>query len=153
MLIRFDKAWIKMTYTDHRYDKLLTLWPCWLKKNESRCAVASHAGVFRGARISSLPTNACSTENNIPFPLFNSLVKRPINSCRCENVATQVNVSLLAWSFVVVVVCFFFLRFLLFKNTENLSLARLWTVIHHVWKSYSRGGKYENWSELNSYAY
>ena len=32
--------------------------------------VASHAGVFRGARISSLPTNACSTENNIPFSLF-----------------------------------------------------------------------------------
>ena len=30
--------------------------------------VASHAGVFRGARISSLPTNACSTEDNIPFP-------------------------------------------------------------------------------------
>ena len=32
--------------------------------------IASHAGVFRGARFSSLPTNACSTENNIPFPLF-----------------------------------------------------------------------------------
>ena len=30
--------------------------------------VASHAGVFRGARFSSLPTNACSTEGNIPFP-------------------------------------------------------------------------------------
>ena len=30
--------------------------------------VASPAGIFRGARISSLPTNACSTENNIPFP-------------------------------------------------------------------------------------
>ena len=30
--------------------------------------LASHAGIFRGARISSLPTNACSTENNIPFP-------------------------------------------------------------------------------------
>ena len=29
--------------------------------------IASHAGVFRGARISSLPTNACSTEDNIPF--------------------------------------------------------------------------------------
>ena len=33
-------------------------------------SLASHAGVFRGARISSLPTNACSTENNIPFSLF-----------------------------------------------------------------------------------
>ena len=32
--------------------------------------LASHAGVFRGARFSSLPTNACSTENNTPFPLF-----------------------------------------------------------------------------------
>ena len=31
-------------------------------------ALASHAGVFGGARRSSLPTNACSTENNIPFP-------------------------------------------------------------------------------------
>ena len=30
--------------------------------------LASHAGVFRGARISSLPTNACSTQNNISFP-------------------------------------------------------------------------------------
>ena len=28
----------------------------------------SYAGVFRGARLSSLTTNACSTENNIPFP-------------------------------------------------------------------------------------
>ena len=34
--------------------------------------VASHAGDFRGARISSLPTNACSTEDNIPFPLLYS---------------------------------------------------------------------------------
>ena len=37
--------------------------------------IASHAGVFRGARISSLPTNACSTEDNIPFPsLANHIV-------------------------------------------------------------------------------
>ena len=36
----------------------------------SRLMLASHAGVFRGARISSLPTNACSTENNIPFPFL-----------------------------------------------------------------------------------
>ena len=33
-------------------------------------SIASHADVFRGARFSSLPTNACSTENNIPFLLF-----------------------------------------------------------------------------------
>ena len=38
--------------------------------NENGKKVASHAGVFRGARFSSLPTNACSAENNIPFPLF-----------------------------------------------------------------------------------
>ena len=37
--------------------------------------IASHAGVFRRARIPSLPTNACSTENNIPFPsLANHIV-------------------------------------------------------------------------------
>ena len=39
-------------------------------RNESWKSLASHAGVFRGARFSSLPTNACSTENNIPFSLF-----------------------------------------------------------------------------------
>ena len=37
--------------------------------------LASHAGVFRGACISSLPTKACLTENNIPFPsLANHIV-------------------------------------------------------------------------------
>ena len=37
--------------------------------------VASHAGDFRGARVSSLPSNAGSTENNIPFPsLANHIV-------------------------------------------------------------------------------
>ena len=30
--------------------------------------VVSHAEAFRGVRISSFPTNTCSTENNIPFP-------------------------------------------------------------------------------------
>ena len=30
-------------------------------------SLASHAGVFRGSRISSLPTNAYSTKDNIPF--------------------------------------------------------------------------------------
>ena len=38
-------------------------------------SVASYSGVFRGARISSVPTNACSIENNIPFPsLANHIV-------------------------------------------------------------------------------
>ena len=37
--------------------------------------LASHAGVFRGVRFSSLPTNACSSEDNIPFPsLANHIV-------------------------------------------------------------------------------
>ena len=47
--------------------------------NKALGQVASHAGVFRGARISSLPTNACSTEDNIPFPLLHSRGKWPIN--------------------------------------------------------------------------
>ena len=37
--------------------------------------LASHVGVFRGARISSLPTKACLTQNSIPFPsLANHIV-------------------------------------------------------------------------------
>ena len=37
--------------------------------------LASHADVFRGVRISSLPTNSCSTKNNIPLPnLANNIV-------------------------------------------------------------------------------
>ena len=36
-------------------------------RNQDPTYLASHAGVFRGARFSSLPTNACSTEDNIPF--------------------------------------------------------------------------------------
>ena len=37
--------------------------------------IASYAGAFRGVRLSSLPTNACSTEHNIPFPsLANHIV-------------------------------------------------------------------------------
>ena len=42
--------------------------------------VVSHAEVFRGARISSFPTNTCSTENNTPFP---QLANRKIDlDCR-----------------------------------------------------------------------
>ena len=37
--------------------------------------LASHAGIFRGAHFLSLPANACSTEDNIPFPcLANHIV-------------------------------------------------------------------------------
>ena len=45
------------------------------------CCSASLAGVFKRARISSLLTNACLTENNIPSPsLANYIV--PSNSGR-----------------------------------------------------------------------
>ena len=41
----------------------------------AKLLIASHAGVFRGARFSSLPTNTCSAEDNIPFPcLANHIV-------------------------------------------------------------------------------
>ena len=37
--------------------------------------IASHTSILRGARFSSLPTNACSTQENIPFPsLANHIV-------------------------------------------------------------------------------
>ena len=32
--------------------------------------IASHVSVFRGARFSSLPTNACLTEDKIPSLFF-----------------------------------------------------------------------------------
>ena len=35
-----------------------------------RAWLASHTSVLKGARFSSLPTNACSTEDSSPFPLF-----------------------------------------------------------------------------------
>ena len=46
-----------------------------LCSDASSFALAFHAGVFRGARFSSLPTNAYSTKDNIPFPsLANHIV-------------------------------------------------------------------------------
>ena len=48
-----------------------------LKKNilnQGQPPLASHAGDFRGAHISSLPTNACLTKNNIPFHCFICMV-------------------------------------------------------------------------------
>ena len=50
----------------HDYDSKVK--HCVLRVGAS--GVASHANVFKGARFSSLPTKAWSTENNIPFPLF-----------------------------------------------------------------------------------
>ena len=38
-----------------------------LSSNPTLSAIASHAGVFRGACFSSLLTNACSTKDNFPF--------------------------------------------------------------------------------------
>ena len=46
--------------------------------------LASHAGIFREPHFSSLPMNACSTEDNIPFPLFYLRGKWPINSCEIK---------------------------------------------------------------------
>ena len=51
------------------YHKILKIRLIFFK---SPFGVASHAGNFSGARISSLPTNACSTEENIPSPLLYS---------------------------------------------------------------------------------
>ena len=48
--------------------------------NLSRSKEASHTIILRGAFISSLPTNACSSKNNIPFPLFYLRGKWQINS-------------------------------------------------------------------------
>ena len=58
--------------------------------------VASYAGDFRGARFSSLPTDACSTENNIPFPSFYLRGKWTINSCaiKCWQATRDSNMTL-----------------------------------------------------------
>ena len=51
----------------------MTSW--YIRAKTALIGLASHAGAFRGARFSSLPTNACSTEDNIPFPsLANHIV-------------------------------------------------------------------------------
>ena len=44
--------------------------------NENGKKVASLAGIFRGARFSSLPTNACSAEDNMPFPCLTNHIVR-----------------------------------------------------------------------------
>ena len=54
--------------------------PTLLKRGHSMGSIACHASVFRGAHFSSLPTNTCSTEDNIPFPLFYLRGNWPINS-------------------------------------------------------------------------
>ena len=60
--------------------------------------LASHAGVFRGARISSLPTNACPTEDNIPFPpLANHVVLSKFWKVDLDCMVTIITRS--AWNF------------------------------------------------------
>ena len=67
--------------------KVIGKWqPCWPDACAKPChpgsgshgtpeLIASHAGIYWGARFSCLPTNACSTEDNIPFPsLANHIV-------------------------------------------------------------------------------
>ena len=49
-----------------------------LKKQRRRkvaIVVSTHEGVFREARFSSLPTNACSAEDNIRFPCLAKHIK------------------------------------------------------------------------------
>ena len=52
----FAVEWIKIALILNILNRKVSIW------------IASYAGVFRGARISSLPQNYCSTEDNIPFP-------------------------------------------------------------------------------------
>ena len=60
----------------------------WLLVFAIKC-LASYAGVFRGARISSLPTNACSTEDNIPFPsLANHVVLSKFRKADLDRMVT-----------------------------------------------------------------
>ena len=61
-----------LKHVDSRPDSSLT---AFANTINAFLALAFHAGVFRGARLSSLTTNACSTEDNIPVPsLANHIV-------------------------------------------------------------------------------
>ena len=53
-------------------DNLILTFSDWTAEHlpSPTATLASHASVLKGAHMSSLSTNACSTENNIPFPLF-----------------------------------------------------------------------------------
>ena len=68
----------------------------WIFTDRAAKPLASHAGVFRGSRFSSLPTNTCSTENSIPFPLVYLRGKWPINSSaiKCLQAKRDWNVTL-----------------------------------------------------------
>ena len=81
--------------------------------------LASQAGVFRGARFSSLPSNTCSIKNNIPFPLLYLRGKWPINSCaiKCWRAKRDFNVTLeLPFSF--------FLSFA--KAMQYMEYSKIW---------------------------
>ena len=60
----------------NRPQALATFQDFWLQMHKyCKRRVASQACIFREACFSSLPTNACSTEDNIPFPcLANHIV-------------------------------------------------------------------------------
>ena len=74
----FKKASLKRSILIFFLENIKGLdWSCGIRWcfPKSGGTVASHAGVFKGARHSSLPTNACSAEDNIPFPsLANQIV-------------------------------------------------------------------------------
>ena len=63
MHLEFEHFYLSFLFISNRNDKYVHSSP-----GEPRAGlfIASHSGVFREARFSSLPTNAYSTENNIP---------------------------------------------------------------------------------------
>ena len=58
--------------------------------------LACRVGVFRGARILAFPANACSTENNIPFPNLAAGLSDNYSICKkyWESSMTRINVRL-----------------------------------------------------------
>ena len=65
-------------------------WGCYVHvmRSVTYAQLASHTSIFRGARISSLPTNACATENNmlygwLTFSLSSSNVLEWLCVCTC----------------------------------------------------------------------
>ena len=65
-------------------------WGCYVHvmRSVTYAQLASHTSIFRGARISSLPTNACATENNmlygwLMFSLSSSNVLEWLCVCTC----------------------------------------------------------------------
>ena len=82
-LIRSNRKSFEKTSPPFEADhfSLSDRWEYWLNGSSPQKDIVpmtkDHEGVFRGARISSLPINAC---NNIPFPMFYSCGKWQNNS-------------------------------------------------------------------------